>query len=1614
VGKDEFFDALSNREGAGVPPDTVGPRAVGDDSFGGELSPDEDFSPDEEPDMDAADAAAFQQFLEASDEDDMGEGGMPVETLQTEAVSPPRRPGEILSQHRNHSQVKRVLKDQLGVQSMEQLQLDFQAKCAAAQDAKETLEIEEQKLRAMRKQAASQPADAVRLGYQEKEVSRAWSRLTEAEQARDLIELAISQRSDHAAHLGRKVNRDAAGHAEIAHRRHADEEARAKRIIAQERRDKEADAEGKRIWEQEVQRREMAANEHQSHGRRRLKGTHTNLAEKTLQADEVRESRFQHDAQRVLQLKGSIDKINRQIHGQNEARRKKEQKVGDQREMEKRDMLNEGKNPYEEWRKVEIAADKEKQVQLLKLKQELRNEKLMDQMIKEDISYKKKIALEKEVSAQKEVFQKEVGNYAKEQRIAAYIRKVTIGNVDVLDPTGTAIRIDASKVTIQKTHAFGLGTVRPEEIDKVEQDIFAQKRKMAKWKPPRPTDDDLPPDLDVPSQAPDSPRSQDGGEKDGRLWVPNLSVLEQKYLAAARERQKANICSVQRCWGKEFKGDAFIAKPSIIAFYDFEVGKKYRQVVEVTNVSLTFNQFKLLPLADKYKDFFDIEFVPPGRMSAGVTRYITVWFTPKVYEDIDTVFPVLAKTGNINFPLQCKTKKTILTITPQDADANAVIDFGMILAGEEGEQVLTIKNSGALAAGYKLEAIEKDRDFVNMVSWTPERSEFRALGTSKITFTFKPTALGTFATMLTLTINNGAQGMARYVSEVRVLLRGSCIDVPIFVEQEEYDLKTCVYGHTFRENIVLHNRQSVAMKIHVDQPTSVAGELALNPTVAYIQGKKSQAIGVKFSPGEDFLKKNPKYRDKQRPNVNGAFRIPVRVTGADQVLPVNSALIGILTSNNVSFLPSKLAFGSVYLGAAATCTLTIANESALPQRYAFMRLPAYLTVEDYPNDVIEEEDADASGWGCGTAVLDGGGFGAFGMVLPGEKKRVCVTYCPESATEMDYTMTFKVITGSLCCRTFSIPCTGQGKQPPIVISHTQIDMSSIPCDATCKDSIELTNKSNIPYTINLLLPPSDITGLFVSPVCCTLSPKETKRLQVEFKPIDAYVKLLEKPAEEPTPEVDEEGNPVEPKLDEEGNPIPPEPKGPTPAEHRLQRLKDIRMNGGRRWEVADDDSNRSIHASWKMPIAIRVKAEDHHKQERMPVVKMYFGVRTCVLPSVLRVDPLNLDFGQVTALQRQVVAVTLQNLFPGEPQELNIEPLPENACFTVLNAPRTIGSKPFKLMVEFTPERVQIYQSVLKLYTQNTRVQVQLKGKGVRPVLKIKPEDGILQLGSVIYNKACSDYTEKTLEIENDSPFELCYKMETLISADPNHVGPPPFTLTPSTGVVPGNSSKTVKVVFRPHRPLAVFREKILVNVPNQREPTYVYLYGHCFSQQTFAMPDLDYGPFGLSAVKAKSAFVDSIAVGSGAAAGTDGHFSYKSAQQTEFSLVFELGEIVKCLLIGASVPAGTPNAPVNSPATTFDFQIQQSEFSSYFTVEAPGAAAGAMAKGPLKPGDPAIKASFRYKPPETNSLAVGDMELDLLGGIGKWITCKVKGILADGPATQEITVELKAYLQQI
>merc|ERR1719271_2028008 len=333
---------------------------------------------------------------------------------------------------------------------------------------------------------------------------------------------------------------------------------------------------------------------------------------------------------------------------------------------------------------------------------------------------------------------------------------------------------------------FGLGRARPELLAKMEKRLSREALQLQQGQKDE-GDDDWENFVEE-QREPEVDEAE--GHEGGKIWEPNLTKLQQQYMAMARQRQKENIVTVQKCWGREFSGQAFLANPAVVAFTDFEVGQRYKKVIKLTNVSLTFNQFKLLPLDDMISDFFEIEFQPPGRMSAGTTCTVTLLFTPKKNRDIYTSFNILSQTGPIAFPLQATTRKTILTMTPQDDTGRKLVDFGDVLRGEQQEKTLHIQNTGALPSSFQL--VRGDGEFVDMIKQDVEDGKFPAQSSTKITFTFKPTKIGSFETTMHIKVENDM------VEDQVIHVRGVCVDVPIYVESSTYQFRTIVAGHVFR------------------------------------------------------------------------------------------------------------------------------------------------------------------------------------------------------------------------------------------------------------------------------------------------------------------------------------------------------------------------------------------------------------------------------------------------------------------------------------------------------------------------------------------------------------------------------------------------------------------------------------------------------------------------------------------------------------------------------------------------------------------------------------------------------------------------------------------------
>jgi hypothetical protein len=369
---------------------------------------------------------------------------------------------------------------------------------------------------------------------------------------------------------------------------------------------------------------------------------------------------------------------------------------------------------------------------------------------------------------------------------------------------------------------------------------------------------------------------------------PELSAFEAKAMAKARTRQRDNITTTQVCWGKEFTGHAFLAKPEQILFKDFEVGRTMRRSITLTNVSYTFNTFRVVDLPDDIKDFFVVKYTRPGRMSAGMACTVHITFTPKLNRDIEAFLPCLAHTGAFKIPLLCYTKKAKPEVTKK------VFAMEHVVMGEKDSRTLYIENKGALSTDFTLTAITDGDDVTPEALATvafPRRGVSPCRKKTGIVFTFSPPKPMEFLLPLRLSYADP------HCADVLVQIRCSSIKVPIYVEEVKMDMRCCVLDKLYRAPLVLRNRGKTALKVFVRPLPELGDALSFNPDLGFVQAPGPAAhpdpdtgerliedgqfkIGVKFRPTRETLERCRKFLV---PGTTDVIAVPVRVHVPQQV-----------------------------------------------------------------------------------------------------------------------------------------------------------------------------------------------------------------------------------------------------------------------------------------------------------------------------------------------------------------------------------------------------------------------------------------------------------------------------------------------------------------------------------------------------------------------------------------------------------------------------------------------------------------------------------------------------------------------------------------------------------
>jgi hypothetical protein len=234
-----------------------------------------------------------------------------------------------------------------------------------------------------------------------------------------------------------------------------------------------------------------------------------------------------------------------------------------------------------------------------------------------------------------------------------------------------------------------------------------------------------------------------------------------------------------------------------------------------------------------------------------------------------------------------------------------------------------------------------------------------------VAFTFVPMKTGPIFQEATIFFDN-----QEFTEPIKIVIKGECVNVPVYVDKLVYDLNILVYDKTFREKIIIHNRGTNTMKIQLYFPSDLKNYIEFNPTLGYIQGNDKFDIWMKFKPDRTILNVAKKYisfvkeiEGYSTPEIN----IPIKIIGANQVLPILFTIRSRFTVESVTFSPPILSFGNIYDLGAARVNGFIENHSVLPLKFCFMSLPEEIEVE--------------TDKGCG-------------VIYPGEKYAISYVYRP--------------------------------------------------------------------------------------------------------------------------------------------------------------------------------------------------------------------------------------------------------------------------------------------------------------------------------------------------------------------------------------------------------------------------------------------------------------------------------------------------------------------------------------------------------------------------------------------------------------------------------------------
>ena len=1181
-------------------------------------------------------------------------------------------------------------------------------------------------------------------------------------------------------------------------------------------------------------------------------------------------TRHVDDTRRLLELKHSTERAFEQVAKYVAAKNSFHEQRKATMRREAADLLAKGTNPYlvfqerEEQRRVRAAERRNAR------NHEMRMEQIRARLSKEEKEEARRAA---EAAKKKELdrmYTRTLGRRAREERTKKYMEGATRDGVDILDATGRSV-VFPSQVSRVPPKSLGLGGLRddPERRRMVADDLAPGAQPLDAMLTRRERELRLGegvgvgslgkeyepswnagPDRGTGAVTPPGTRSTEttktnkttktmvtGEEQDGDgpagLEEPEdeeaiktrerrsalLRMESERLKAKAKERfsDPDRLYSSQVVCGREFAGDSFAPTPKRgFLFTDFEAGGKYRKKITVTNVSYSTGTFKVMDMEYPYSSLFDVEYAPPGRMSAGMSTSIHLTFTPRTMDPVSCNLQLSTNTGIVRIPVECRPKSAEVYLV------NEELDFPETLVGQSAVAFAQLINEGAIPVPFACEypvpagcepgsrsegggedGETGDSPFTVRVrgSWKELEDGGRApsaegvvpgYGSAFIVCEFHPRRDGTVQEDVHVRLGAPLEGV-----DAVVKLRAVAGPLPVHLDgRTTMDFKGVAVGCVYRDELIVKNRADVPARCVLRVPECLLGSCEIIPDMLFCQPGGYATFSVKMTPTAKTAERCKKHVNPE----TGCVEVPMKVTTPGQNLPVPFTLRALLTSSDLTFDPPAVDFGKVALGETSAVKVKITNHARLMQTFGFSELPDTVSVAPSP----------------------------YGEILAGETLEVELRYAPTLVQSQSFAVRVKTLLGG---RIFNLSCVGRGVKPALEMTGNVVTLPPTAAREMSHGTVVIRNTSRRrTETFEFVVPAGASNVLRVSPHVGTLGPGQGTRVRVEFCPEEPPPPT---PPREPTPEppeLDEDGNPIE-KPEEPGDgdgdadgdekSAPGDGDGAEAVEGEDAPAPEPEPDPEPEPEPEPEEPPEPKRDVWRVPVFIKAAPPLTEDEETFdpndddewvghPTTVQHVEVRAVTRggKSSVVVDNLDevpgsaeltydLDFGHVAVGDRVVRSIGLRNLADVE-CGVGMSAPDHEGVFQTLTASRPmppLGELDVK--IAFQPGRVHDYHEIVTLKTSLRTIRVAMRGAGISPALDVEPSD-VVDCGDAVPG----DCKNATLTLTNPTAFPQRWRAEVRNLSSPGQsTSRSPFTFSPGGGVIAPNGTCAVTLSFTPDAP---------------------------------------------------------------------------------------------------------------------------------------------------------------------------------------------------------------------